>query len=284
VDVSFCSTACKNSYEYRVGSRSLPFNPRESVYESWERNYSTEEVQARTNEWKSRISSAAKASDSRAQKKAAAASITAWNKSCSGKTLEEIHGSKKAKIIRENLSVGRRGSKNPAYGKCYKRGGRSIKGYYKGIFFRSLLEYSYLKHIESQGIDVTDTSQLQVEAIRLEWEEGRTYVIDFYLPELKIAVEIKPQYLHSDNTVMAKSIAAKKYCRSLGIEYQMLGENEFTKLDLESSIDDKDTVWDTRTFKYFKMSSKIQKTLGDGESTSHLVSLAQNKNTQSNKS
>lgn len=71
-----------------------------------------------------------------------------------GKTLEEVHGVELARKLRKSRSLHARGENNPAYGKIYVNGGKSVKGYYKGKFFSSLLEYSFMKHLESGGVSL----------------------------------------------------------------------------------------------------------------------------------
>lgn len=167
-----------------------------------------------------------------------------------GKTNVEIHGKERAADISRRTSVAVSGEKNPAWGKVYARGGRSIKGWYKGVFFRSLFEFSFLLHVErSMGLDVQ--LDLDYEAHLIMWSGG-TYRPDFGVPSRGLLFEVKPASLTKTPKNMAKFEAARAYCASRGLEFRVVTENDFPKLSFQELFDIEGVKWDERTFEYFK--------------------------------
>jgi hypothetical protein len=128
-----------------------------------------------------------------------------------GKTVEELYGFEKGKSIREIKSKQTKGEKNPAYGKIYTKIGRK-RGYYKGMFFRSLWEYSYMKFLESNEISL---DEVEYESILIKYTKnngGRTYRPDFFLKNERKLIEIKSKYyLENDKELInIKKQAAEK--------------------------------------------------------------------------
>lgn len=162
-----------------------------------------------------------------------------------------VEADTKMEEFRKKLSDVAKGEKNPAYGKVYSRGGRSIKGYYKGKFFRSLLEYSFMKHIESLG---TSLDSLDYENFVIPWidEQGvnRTYRPDFFDLTSKVVYEVKQSYAVSFCEL--KHEAARLYLEKKGITFKVVTEKDFSKIAFENAIKDSEVKWDERTFKYFK--------------------------------
>ena len=179
--------------------------------------------------------------------------MIARNKSTRGKTIEEIYGVEQATSIRSKLSTSALGTNNPAYGKIYTNGGKSIKGHYKGRFFRSLFEYSFMKHLESQGVSLDDVNY-ECFTIPYRFEEReRTYRIDFYVQTQNIVYEVKPAYAVKKPTPLneAKWNAAREFFSRHKIEFKIVTENDFQKIKFDDAIKDADVVWKEETFKYF---------------------------------
>jgi hypothetical protein len=64
------------------------------------------------------------------------------------KTYEELYGKEKANKMKNNLSILNSGSKNKMYGKPSPQGsGNGWSGWYKGWYFRSLIELSYMVNV-----------------------------------------------------------------------------------------------------------------------------------------
>lgn len=115
--------------------------------------------------------------------------------------------------FKKKQSFNNSGEKNSMYGKpAPKNSGNGICGWYKGWFFRSLLELSYMI--------------LVIERFNMKWESGecekykinytedgvsKNYFPDFVINE-KYIVECKPSKLWMTSKNIVKFEFAKKYC------------------------------------------------------------------------
>lgn len=179
-----------------------------------------------------------------------------------GKSLEEIHGKEKADDIKERVSIALRGSNNPAYGKSYQSGGKSVKGYYKGKYFRSLFEYSFMKHLEKIGCSLDADVEYENFLIKYEFNNSeRTYRPDFYDKLHNVVYEVKPYYAinRATNINKAKWSAAKEYFALLGIEFTIVSELDFQKITFDDALKDQSVFWKEETFEYFKRKKNDQK-------------------------
>jgi len=167
-----------------------------------------------------------------------------------GKTNAEIYGEERAADISRRTSAAVSGENNPAWGKVYARSGRSVKGWYKGVFFRSLFELSFLLHAErSMGLDVQH--DLDYEAHLIRWSGG-TYRPDFGVPSQGLLFEVKPSRLAKTPKNMAKFEAARAYCAERGLEFRVVTEDDFPKLSFQELLAVEGVKWDERTFEYFR--------------------------------
>lgn len=137
------------------------------------------------------------------------------------------HGMENANKIWDDIqrrkSLSSRGKNNPMYGKPTPQGsGSGWKGWYKGWFFRSLRELSYMLNI--------------IERYNIKWESAekgkfkikykddnlndRTYSADFVLNG-KYLIEIKPKKLMNSPQNKAKRDAAIKWCEKHDMIYKM---------------------------------------------------------------
>jgi hypothetical protein len=177
-----------------------------------------------------------------------------------GKTLEEIHGIEEALEIRRKRSIAFQGEKNPAFGKVYTNAGKSIKGHYKGIFFRSLLEYSFIKHLESLGIDIHKDLDYECFQVKFMFENiCRTYKPDFYVISQKIVYEVKPFYVlkHTPALQLAKWDAMRNFLNEQKIKFEIITEKDFPKIDFDFAKQDSEVIWKEETFKYFKNKKNV---------------------------
>jgi hypothetical protein len=152
---------------------------------------------------------------------------TEWWSHNVGKTVEELYGEEVGKNVRETMSKRMTGENNPAFGKVYQNTGR-IRGWYKGLFFRSSYEYSYYKKLEKEGHDLSDVSYEEFK-IPYEWNGHKhTYIPDFFIKSEKKIVEIKSTYhIGIDNgLITTKATAAKKFCEQNGFTYEILTEKD----------------------------------------------------------
>lgn len=148
-----------------------------------------------------------------------------------GKTVYEVWFEKYGKDIAEEKmtelkkkqSKNSSGKNNPMYGKPSPQGsGNGWSGWYKGWFFRSLIELSYM-------VNVIDNK-------KLKWENGekKKYKISYvdysgqkrnYFPDFvidgKYMVECKPKKLHTSPKTLAKKRAADKFCKKNNLIYKI---------------------------------------------------------------
>jgi hypothetical protein len=135
------------------------------------------------------------------------------------------------------------GKNNPMYGKPSPKGsGNGWSGWYKGWFFRSLLELSYVVNVlEPNGDDWESAESLNIKIPYKNYKGvERTYTPDFLINS-KTLVEVKPSKLKSSLTVRLKAEAAKTYCKQCNWKYvfvdpPILTEEKIKELHNESSI------------------------------------------------
>jgi len=244
----FCSKSCGSKWLHANGKK-CTLNSK-TTYEWWIEKHGQEEADRRFSAWRQKISERTSGENNAMfGKHAHTHGLKKYAFEKTGKSLEQIHGVELAKDIKHRVSVSMTGENNPAYGKVYPNAGRSVKGHYKGIFFRSLFEYSFLKHLESIGVELTD---VKCESFRIPYAEGRTYIPDFYVPEHKTVYEVKPSSWHTNTTVIAKCEAAKRFLAEKGLEFKMVTELDFPKIRFDEARKDPNVVWKEKSFEHFK--------------------------------
>ena len=116
------------------------------------------------------------------------------------------------------------GCKNPMYGKTTPCGcGNGWGGWYKGWYFRSLRELSYMiQVIEKNSLKwrTAETADLTVNYIDKNGTP-RTYRADFLLND-KLLVEIKPKQLMQLPANILKRDAAIAFCSHRRLEYSIV--------------------------------------------------------------
>jgi hypothetical protein len=127
-------------------------------------------------------------------------------------------------IKREKARIRMLSDLNPQRGKPPHQGsGNGWKGWYKGWFFRSIRELSYMINvIEYQNLvwRTAETNDLQIPYIGYN-NTNRIYRADFLINE-KILVEVKPKQLHNTCIVNLKKHAAIEYCKTRNLEYEII--------------------------------------------------------------
>jgi predicted P-loop ATPase/GTPase len=106
----------------------------------------------------------------------------------------------------------------PAPRKC----GNGWKGWYKGNFFRSLLELGYMINCDSKDIQFKSGESTE---FKVEYEiDGtrRTYHPDFYIPSNGKVIEIKPKIMINFKSNAVKISAAKL---KFGDRFEVLTED-----------------------------------------------------------
>jgi hypothetical protein len=115
-----------------------------------------------------------------------------------------------------------RGLLNSMYGRSTPQGsGNGWSGWYKGWFFRSLKELSYvvnLEVIESTWCSA-ETKELEIHYKGFDGQD-RTYRADFLVND-RVLVEVKPIRFHKTPTVLLKKEAAEEFCNTRGLEYRL---------------------------------------------------------------
>jgi hypothetical protein len=108
---------------------------------------------------------------------------------------------------------------------------RGWSGWYKGYFFRSLKELSYMIDLDKKGI-----SWQSAEHISISYKDNninRQYHPDFLVNE-NIIVEIKPKRLMNSIDVKLKKEAAEKYCLENGLKYILTDFKNLSEKELFS--------------------------------------------------
>jgi hypothetical protein len=250
-----CSRSCGNKLAYKRGRR-RDWGLKKGLFDHWDETCSEEVASLKKSEFRRNMSNAIKSADMSVQKAKASKHFTAINRMRKGKKFEEIFGEVRAAQIRETFSKSKMGSKNSAFGKVYRNSGRSVKGYYKEKFFRSLLELSYLLHVESLGISV---STIEYECFSIPWVDDkgsqRTYKIDFFLPEYSVAVEIKQSFALQNRDNILKWSSAQDFFNKINVEFAVVTERDISKISFQEAQNNPCVFLDERSFKGFRRRS-----------------------------
>ena len=157
------------------------------------------------------------------------------------KTYEEIYGIEKSALIKDKLSKSGKGKhstligpKNPQYGKpAHKLSGKSSKGYYKDVFFRSIYELSFIVNVLEKNNITWETGELKKHIIPYITKTGtkRNYFPDF-ITEKEI-IEVKPTALINTEQNISKQQAARTYAKQKNKIYKVYTEKDFDILKQE---------------------------------------------------
>lgn len=247
----FCTRSCGLKWEHASGRRKVGFDPHKSMYQYWVESHGKHEADLLLIEYKKTLSESIRQTDMSHQKLVASQLMSNYNSSKTGKTYDEIYGKEVSLELRSKRSRAMTGDKNPSYGKVYVDGGKSVKGYYKGRYFRSLLEYSFMKHVEQLGLSLNDV-EYETHCICYSMNgNDRTYRPDFYVPSQRTLYEVKPFYAIKNENNLLKWEAAQKYCCELGLTFKVITEKEFKKIEFDVALNDPDIKWKEKTFEYF---------------------------------
>ena len=129
---------------------------------------------------------------------------------------------KKLSELKSRISIKTTGEKNPMYGKPAPQGtGQGWKGWYKGHYFRSLRELSYMIYLDENNLtwETGESKKFTVEYIDYKGTK-RTYRPDFFVNN-KIIVEIKPLRLHNSPSVLIKKKSIEKFCNKNNFIYEL---------------------------------------------------------------
>lgn len=144
-----------------------------------------------------------------------------------GKTLEDRFGFEKSKNIKHKISLKISGKNNGMYGKSSPIGsGNGWSGWYKNIYFRSILELSYIKYLYDNKIIFKCGEKLKIPYM-IE-DTLRNYLPDFIIGN-KI-IEVKPKLLINTIQNKLKFEAAKNI---YGNNFIVLTEDDIIQLKFE---------------------------------------------------
>lgn len=170
----------------------------------------------------------------------------------------EVEGKQKFEEHSKNLIGKASGNKNGMFGKVPPPGaGGGWSGWYKGWFFRSLLELSFMiNYIEKNNLR-WESAEIATAAIPYQ-DNKKTYFADFILNK-EILAEVKPKRLRGVSQVLLKEAAAQSWVLSKGLRYIIFTEEDFSKLK-ESEINE---LYDTGVIKLLpRIEEKYRKRRG----------------------
>ena len=165
----------------------------------------------------------------------------AWlsNKNKPRTTWAEMHGEEKAREMKLKRADKCRGINNPMFGKpAPQKSGNGVCGWYKGWYFRSLLELSFMiNYIERYDLEwkSAEVNEYKVSFINYDGNK-RNYFPDFILNN-EILAEIKPFKLIQTPLIQLKSNAAKEFCQHKKLKYQIFSEKDFQKLNQQEILE-----------------------------------------------
>lgn len=160
-----------------------------------------------------------------------------------GKTVMSIwvnkYGKTKANELMEQFkkkqSINSSGGNNPMFGKPAPQGsGNGWSGWYKGWFFRSLKELSYVVNtLEVNEDDWQSAESANIKIPYLDWKgTQRTYIPDFIVNSI-LLVEVKPTKLKSSISVRAKQVAAELFSKKQGWTYVIVDPPSITNEQIQ---------------------------------------------------
>jgi hypothetical protein len=135
-----------------------------------------------------------------------------------------------------------KGEKNYWFGKTPPYGsGNGWSGWYKGWYFRSLLELSYMINVIEKHNVIWEPGEISKYKVTFDYNGlTKNYHPDFILNG-KYMIECKPKNLWKTNLVQAKADAAKDFCEKNGLTYKLrttpiLSDDEITSLYLNGDL------------------------------------------------
>lgn len=145
----------------------------------------------------------------------------------------------KLKDNKEKHSINNSGEGNPMYGKPSPTGsGNGWSGWYKGWYFRSLRELTYMiKVIERFNLNWVsgESNQYKIEYIDYKGNK-RNYFPDFIINE-KYIIESKPKKLWNSDGVIRKKEAAIKFCEKMGLKYKLVDVGKISDTEIKTLYD-----------------------------------------------
>lgn len=143
---------------------------------------------------------------------------------------------------------------SPRFGKpALYGGGKSWQGWYKGVFFRSLKELTYMTKLERGGVQWMSGEGREWMVSYIDWDgKTKTYRADFILPATKEMVEVKPKTLWDTPKVKRKKEAAEAWCKERGLTYMLVDPGMVDGDALVAAYQAGHIKWIERTQKRFE--------------------------------
>ena len=142
-------------------------------------------------------------------------------------TWESRYGLDRANEMKLAQSKRTTGEGNPMYGKPAPiKSGNGISGRYRGLYFRSLLELSYMIKLDFEKLEFVSCEEYRQ---KFEYEfDGvkRTYYPDFFIPSINEYVEVKPSQMLKNRLVNIKAEAV----RSAGEKIKFITQRDLIKI------------------------------------------------------
>ncbi len=162
--------------------------------------------------------------------------IIEFNKYKKGKNYVQLFGNEKAEELYKKFSVAQKnvvrkpryGKDNPQFGKpAAEFSGRGWKGHYKGTFFRSVMELSFIvNYLNANNIKWESGEQTKHKIPYLSTENrNRNYFPDF-ITETEI-IEVKPSRLLNFGNNLNKKEAAIIFANQMNKQYKIYTEKDF---------------------------------------------------------
>lgn len=186
-----------------------------TFYEVWEEKYGKTQADLKMQEWKNNLTNY----DGSNFKLSGLTLQNYWIKKYGEEIAEE-----KIKQWKKKLSIKSSGINNPMYGKPSPAGsGNGWSGWYKGWFFRSLKELSFMiNYIERFNFNWIPGEKKQFKITYFDWTgKKRNYFPDFVLNN-KYIIECKPKKLHNSTSVKLKTDAALEFCKLHNYIYKLI--------------------------------------------------------------
>jgi len=139
---------------------------------------------------------------------------------------------------RKKISEKTKGKNNPMYGKPSPEGsGNGWSGWYKGRYFRSLKELSFIVYyLERFNFKWISGEKKEYRISYNSDGKRRNYYSDFIVDE-KFLVEIKPKKLWNSKINILKREESIKFCRERGMIYKIIDPMKILSFEeLESKI------------------------------------------------
>jgi len=129
------------------------------------------------------------------------------------RTMKGKYGKNHPAFGKRRPGTGRYGKDNHQFGKSPShKAGKGIYGKFNNCHFRSSLELFYLIYWYENNINVINAETKEFRVTYLTEDNLKhTYSPDFYLPELNILVELKPEKLHTNILILIKFSALQQH-------------------------------------------------------------------------